>query len=162
MTAVTATHVIYDCTDISKIIFQRLTYQSVVSKTPGIAPYLHWKDEMPICLEVTLQESKPSQNAIMQLSREDSKCLLFKMVAGVLQVLQQPGPTLNMEHPQLVKMMARVDRGPIRSTRSKVIKFCTSWTNLFVYVYGLGAWFRVQFRRGKNVQKCYLKSACFF
>ena len=88
---------------------------------------------MPIWMGITLQESKPSQNAIVQLRREDSRCLLFKMVAGVLQVLQQPGPTLNMEHPQLVKMMVRVDRGPIRSTRSKVIQFCTARTNLFVY-----------------------------
>ena len=98
--------------------------QSAVSKTPEDGPYLHWKKKMPFWMDATMQETKPSKNAIKQPKSEDSICLLFKMVDGVLQVLQQPRPTINMESRVLAGRMAKVDRGPIKSitliTRKKL------------------------------------------
>ena len=71
-------------------------------------------------MAATAQENTPSKNVTKQPRSEDSTSLLFKMVGGVLPVLQLQRRSTNTETRRPANRMVKVDLWPIKCITSKV------------------------------------------
>ena len=79
----------------------------------------HWKERMPPWMDIIGIDQTPLQSAPWLQRELATGCLQFRMVVGVQLVAQHHIRTTSMEHPRLVRPMAKADRGPIRFTLSR-------------------------------------------
>ena len=76
----------------------------------------HWKERILSWMDLILLARTPLQSAPWLLSGLATACLQFSLVGGVQLVLQRHRRTTSMENLQLVRLMAKVDRGLIKFT----------------------------------------------
>ena len=93
---------------------------SAAVKTPPIEQSLLWKVQILLWMDRTPLGRIPLQSAPWLQSERVTACLQFRMVAGVQVVLQHPRHLTSIGSLQLVRLIVKVEQGPIRFMSSKV------------------------------------------